>query len=104
MDAFLTLIVAVSVVAGVFAYEPLWQKISSFRPWNLGLDLAGGSSLVYEIDVSGVKDTEQDSVVRGLRDVIEKRVNIFGVAEPRCIRKKLVLAIVLWLSSLVLKM
>lgn len=88
MVAFLTLIVAVSVVAGVFAYEPLWQKISSFRPWNLGLDLAGGSSLVYEIDVSGVKDTEQDSVVRGLRDVIEKRVNIFGVAEPRVYTEK----------------
>ena len=88
MVAFLTLIVAVSVVAGVFAYEPLWQKISSFRPWNLGLDLAGGSSLVYEIDVSNVRDTEQDSVVRGLRDVIEKRVNLFGVAEPKVYTEK----------------
>ncbi|MEI6479499.1 MAG: protein translocase subunit SecD [bacterium] len=86
--AFLTLIVAVSVVAGVFSYEPLWQKISSFRPWSLGLDLAGGSSLVYEIDVSNVKDAEKDSVVRGLRDVIEKRVNLFGVAEPKVYTEK----------------
>ena len=88
MVAFLTLIVAVSVVAGVFSYEPLWQKISSFRPWSLGLDLAGGSSLVYEINVNNIAPAEQDSVVRGLRDVIEKRVNLFGVAEPKVYTEK----------------
>ena len=86
--AFLTLIIAVSVVAGAFAYQPLWQKVSRWRPWSLGLDLAGGTSLTYEIDVSKVKDTEQDSVVRGLRDVIEKRVNLFGVAEPKVYTEK----------------
>ena len=88
MVAFLTLIVAVSVVAGVFSYEPLWQKISSFRPWSLGLDLAGGSSLTYEINVDNVAPAEQDSVIRGLRDVIEKRVNLFGVAEPKVYTEK----------------
>lgn len=88
MVAFLTLIIAVSVVAGVFSYQPLWQKISSFRPWNLGLDLAGGTSLIYEIDTSNVKTAEQDTVIRGLRDVIEKRVNLFGVAEPKVYTEK----------------
>lgn len=88
MISFLVLIVAVSVVAGVFSYEPLWKKISSSRPWSLGLDLAGGSSLTYDIDLANVRDTEQDSVVRGLRDVIEKRVNLFGVAEPKVYTEK----------------
>jgi protein-export membrane protein SecD len=88
MLAFLTLIVTVSVVAGVFSYQPLWQRISSFRPWSLGLDLAGGSLLTYDIDVSKVKDTEQDNVIRGLRDVIEKRVNLFGVSEPKVYNEK----------------
>ena len=41
--AVLILLVAVAAFAAVFSYEPLWQKISSFRPWNFGLDLAGGS-------------------------------------------------------------
>ena len=86
--AFLTLIVVVSIIAGVFSYEPLWQKISSFRPWSLGLDLAGGTSLVYEIDLRQVKESERDSVVLGLRDVIEKRVNLFGVAEPKVYTEK----------------
>ncbi len=86
--AFLTLIIVVSIAAGAFAYEPLWQRISKFRPWSLGLDLAGGTSLTYEIDVSKVKSEDRDSVVRGLRDVIEKRVNLFGVAEPKVYTEK----------------
>lgn len=75
--------ILISVLAGVFVYQPLWQNYSDFRPWHLGLDLDGGSFLVYEIDLSGVNGDERDSVVQGLRDVIERRVNFFGVSEPR---------------------
>lgn len=80
---FFVFIIALSALAGIFSYEPLWQKYSTFRSWSLGLDLAGGSYLVYEIDVSQVDAQDQQSVVKGLRDVIEKRVNLFGVSEPR---------------------
>lgn len=74
---------AAAVLAGFFVYQPLWSKYSSFRPWKLGLDLAGGAYLVYEIDLNQVAAEDHDSVVNGLRDVIEKRVNLFGVSEPR---------------------
>lgn len=77
-----------SVFAGIFVYQPLWSQISSFRPWSLGLDLAGGSYLVYKIDLSKVQSADQESVVTGLRDVIEKRVNLFGVSEPRVYTEK----------------
>ena len=50
---------------------------------GLGLDLVGGTHLVYQIDLSKVAAADQDSVVQGLRDVIEKRVNLFGVSEPQ---------------------
>ncbi|MEK7506258.1 MAG: protein translocase subunit SecD [Patescibacteria group bacterium] len=86
--AVLILLVAVAAFAAVFSYEPLWQKISSFRPWNFGLDLAGGSLLTYEVDLSKVGFADRDSVVSGLRDVIEKRVNLFGVSEPRVFVEK----------------
>ncbi len=72
-----------AVGAAVFDYQPWWQQVSSSRPWALGLDLAGGSLLTYAIDLSQVAQRDHDSVVRGLRDVIEKRVNLFGVSEPR---------------------
>ena len=86
--AVLVLLVAVAVAAAVFSYEPLWQKISSFRPWSFGLDLAGGSLLTYEVDLSKIGPADRDSVVSGLRDVIEKRVNLFGVSEPRVFVEK----------------
>lgn len=81
--SFLVGLLILAAVAGVFVYQPLWQKISGFRPWKLGLDLAGGTYLVYQVDLSQVATDDQEAVVNGLRDVIEKRVNLFGVSEPR---------------------
>lgn len=51
-------------------------------PFHLGLDLQGGTHLVYEADVSEISSDEQSSSVEGVRDVIERRVNTLGVAEP----------------------
>jgi protein-export membrane protein SecD len=51
-------------------------------PFHLGLDLLGGSHLVYKIDLSRVPSGDQDNVLAGVRDVIERRVNVFGVSEP----------------------
>jgi protein-export membrane protein SecD len=54
-----------------------WQ-----RPFKLGLDLKGGSHLVYEADVAAVPAGEVDEAMSALRQVIERRINAFGVAEP----------------------
>lgn len=51
-------------------------------PFKLGLDLSGGSHLIYEADVSGVDTADVSELMNVLRDVIERRVNIFGVSEP----------------------
>ncbi|NTU99295.1 protein translocase subunit SecD [Candidatus Falkowbacteria bacterium] len=51
-------------------------------PFRLGLDLLGGTQLIYQADVSAVPAKDQPSAVEGVRDVIERRVNAFGVAEP----------------------
>jgi len=50
--------------------------------YRLGLDLQGGTQLIYTADVSNIPGAEQASAVEGVRDVIERRVNAFGVAEP----------------------
>ncbi|MDP1706700.1 MAG: protein translocase subunit SecD [bacterium] len=81
-------LVILTILGAIFVYQPVWQKFSSFRPWKLGLDLAGGTYLVYEIDLGQVANEDQESVVNGLRDVIEKRVNLFGVSEPRIYTEK----------------
>jgi len=51
-------------------------------PFRLGLDLLGGSQLVYDADVSNVASGDQAQAVEGARDVIERRINVFGVSEP----------------------
>ncbi len=50
--------------------------------FKLGLDLAGGTLLTYRADVSGVDASDVDSAMNSLREVIERRVNVFGVSEP----------------------
>ena len=79
-------ILLVAVVAGFFdwhkplSYLPSWF----FKPYKLGLDLQGGAHLVYEADMekSRVPDKERYAALEGVRDVIERRVNAFGVSEP----------------------
>ncbi len=50
--------------------------------YKLGLDLLGGSHLLYEADMSNIASGDQTSALSGVRDVIERRVNAFGVSEP----------------------
>ncbi|MBI1971454.1 MAG: protein translocase subunit SecD [Candidatus Wildermuthbacteria bacterium] len=54
----------------------------SQKPFQLGLDLQGGIHLVYEADLSQIETANKDVAMQGLRDVIERRVNLFGVQEP----------------------
>lgn len=49
---------------------------------HLGLDLQGGTSLLYDADVSQIPDEDRVTALEGVRDVIERRINAFGVAEP----------------------
>ncbi|NCD01033.1 preprotein translocase subunit SecD [bacterium] len=51
-------------------------------PFRLGLDLQGGSHLVYQADVSTIKEGNKTEALEGVRDVVERRVNAFGVGEP----------------------
>jgi preprotein translocase subunit SecD len=58
---------------------PGWVKKYPFR---LGLDLKGGSHLVYKADVSKIAPSEVNNAMTALKDVIERRINAFGVSEP----------------------
>lgn len=50
---------------------------------KLGLDLKGGSNLVFEADTSKVKKEDLTDALNSSRDIIERRVNFFGVTEPQ---------------------
>ncbi len=52
------------------------------HPFRLGLDLSGGTHLLYNADISSLPAGQVNDSMEALRDVIERRVNLFGVAEP----------------------
>lgn len=56
------------------------QPTASSRPFRFGLDLVGGTELVYKADTSEADDV--GGAMESLKEVIERRVNIFGVSEP----------------------
>ena len=44
--------------------------------------MAGGSHLVFEADLNSIPEEKRDTAIKGVKDVIERRVNLFGVSEP----------------------
>ena len=77
------LIFILAFFAGNFVY-PQFLNLPKFpkKDFKLGLDLQGGSHLVYEADLSQIEEKDKSEAMSGLRDVIERRVNLFGVTEP----------------------
>lgn len=69
---------------GYFNLTPFYFTDSLLNkiPFKLGLDLLGGTHLVYKADVGTLKSDEIQSAMDGLRDVLERRINLFGVSEP----------------------
>ncbi|HRZ30214.1 MAG TPA: protein translocase subunit SecD, partial [Candidatus Paceibacterota bacterium] len=76
-------LILAGVLIGYFNYyseiNPQW---GFYRPFRLGLDLSGGSRLIYEADVSKLNPADVADAMSSLREVIERRVNVFGVSEP----------------------
>jgi preprotein translocase subunit SecD len=48
----------------------------------LGLDLAGGSHLVFEADTTGISSSDRKDALDSAKSIIEQRVNFLGVSEP----------------------
>src|SRR3989344_9649778 len=74
------------LLAGYFDVANLAGKLKAPDflkvPFRLGLDLQGGTHLTYKADVSQIDSSETSEAMSGLRDVIERRVNIFGITDP----------------------
>ena len=83
------LVLSGAVALFVYKSEPKLNKnfdiTGSFfktHPFRLGLDLSGGTHLTYKADISSVPAGQVGDSMNALRDVIERRINIFGVSEP----------------------
>ncbi|MCX6746214.1 MAG: protein translocase subunit SecD [Candidatus Parcubacteria bacterium] len=93
---YIFLVFVLAIFAGFLAYPKVYDnsidwlnsklgtKVPHFWnvPFRLGLDLLGGTQLIYEADMSQVPSKDRNDALDGVRDVIERRVNAFGIAEP----------------------
>ncbi len=48
---------------------------------HYGLDLKGGSRLIFEADTRSLKKEDVNDAIRSAKSIIERRVNFFGVSE-----------------------
>ncbi len=78
------ILLVIMVLLGWFIYssETRTTGFASKYPFKLGLDLAGGTQLVYKADTTQVAGGDVSAAMESLKDVIERRVNLFGVSEP----------------------
>ena len=82
--ALLILLIGVGIAYFVYQSESQFNpegKLTERFSFKLGLDLSGGTHLAYRADISGVAPGEVKNAMDALRDVIERRVNLFGVSE-----------------------
>ncbi|PIR73721.1 MAG: protein translocase subunit SecD [Candidatus Moranbacteria bacterium CG10_big_fil_rev_8_21_14_0_10_35_21] len=81
-------IILLALLVGLISYPKIVSKIPpvynflSQMKINLGLDLQGGIHLEYEADISKIDSEKVDEAMQALQDVIERRVNAFGISEP----------------------
>ena len=74
------MILVFAAVVGFFVYKT--EVPNGNWAFKLGLDLSGGTHLVYKADTSKVASGEVNDALAALQIVIERRVNAFGVGEP----------------------
>jgi len=90
-------IIALLILTAFFSFPALYNNSSNWVKWKtkidighlpwqsqfrLGLDLQGGTHLVYEADINKIEEGSRKDAMEGARDVIERRVNALGVSEP----------------------
>ncbi len=73
------MLLIVAAIIGYFVYAS--NQPGSSHPFRLGLDLSGGTHLVYQADISKMDPADVADSMTALRDAVERRVNLFGVSE-----------------------
>lgn len=63
-----------------FVFGPVTIK-KDLSP-HFGLDLSGGTHLVLETDMSKIQTSDREKAFASARDIVERRVNLYGLTEP----------------------
>lgn len=64
------------------------RKIVLDKGFRFGLDLQGGSELRFSLDTSKLPSQDVEDAVNAARNIIERRVNFFGISESQVLLLK----------------
>lgn len=73
---------AILLIGALLGWYVYHLQQTGTRPFKLGLDLSGGTQLVYRADLSSIPEADAQDAMSALRDTIERRVNPNGIGEP----------------------
>ena len=82
-----TLVFIAILLLLAFAISTLIFPMFGREEMRLGLDLQGGTHIVYQADLSSVERSDWDNAIEGVMAVLSNRINPMGVTEP-VIQKK----------------
>lgn len=75
-------VLLILAIVGLGYFLNISQKENARFSFKYGLDLVGGTELIYRADVSSIDSKDVKNSMETLREVIERRINTFGVSEP----------------------
>ena len=78
---YLLIFILVLFGLALWSIVPLDKNVFGREGLRLGLDLAGGSYLVYQAKVTDVEPKNRDEIMDGVKGVIERRINALGITE-----------------------
>ena len=82
-DRFLLAFVLMLLLIALIVVFPISSGTLGKKSFQLGLDLKGGSYLLYEADMTKKDPSQTDAqVMAAVQQKIERRVNAYGVTEP----------------------
>ena len=82
-------IIIIALVVGFFVYTSQQPgSWAGFHPFHLGLDLSGGTHLVYSADTSKLASADITASMASLRDVVD-RVSTLWAFPSRWSRRRL---------------
>ena len=70
------------------AQIPGFGRIYKKFEFKKGLDIQGGVHVVLSADMSEISEEDKENALESAKDVIDRRVNLFGVSEPSIFTSK----------------
>ncbi|MFC2005800.1 protein translocase subunit SecD [Chloroflexota bacterium] len=76
------ILILIIFTLAILVVLPIEEGILGKRGIRLGLDLQGGTHIVYKADLSSIAPGERDAAIEGAKEILSNRINPMGVTEP----------------------